>query len=88
MPFGTVNLIGTAYVTATRDFGATGTASTMVQSGNTITVTLGTASGTTGTQTGGGSAMTWPPTTTLTDRAGNTCQTTTVTESGAADVEL
>ena len=42
LPLGTVNLIGTAYVTVDRDFGATGTASTMVQSGTTITITLGT----------------------------------------------
>ncbi len=32
LPLGTVNLVGTNYVTVTRDFGATGTASTMVQS--------------------------------------------------------
>ena len=50
LPLGSVNLIGTAYVTANRDFGATGTASTMVQSGTTITITLGTPSGATGTQ--------------------------------------
>lgn len=87
LPFGTANLIGTNYVTTTRDFGATGTASTMVQSGSAITITLGTASGATGTQATT-AAVTWPPTVTMTDRAGNTCQTTTVTETGAADVEF
>ena len=32
--------------------------------------------------------MTLTPTTTLTDRSGNTCQTTVASESGAADVEF
>ncbi len=87
LPLGSVNLIGTAYVTANRDFGATGTPSTMVQSGATITITLGTASGATGTQATTGT-MTLTPTTTLTDAAGNTCQTTVANETGAADVEF
>ena len=87
LPLGSVNLIGTLYVAANRDFGATGTASTMVQSGATITITLGTPSGATGTQVTTGT-MTLTPTTTLTDRAGNTCQTTVANESGAADVEF
>jgi hypothetical protein len=87
LSLGTADLGGTAYVSANRDFGATGTASTMVQSGNTITITLGTPSGTTGTQALSG-IMTWAPTTTLTDRAGNTCETTVATEAGAADVEF
>ena len=87
LPLGSVNLIGTAYVTANRDFGATGSASTMVQSGTTITITLGTPSGATGAQATTGT-MTLTPTTTLTDAAGNTCQTTVANESGAADVEF
>lgn len=87
LPLGTANLIGTGYVTANRDFGATGTPSTMVESGNSITVTFGTASGATTTQATAG-VISWPPTTTLTDRAGNTCQTTVTLESGGADVEF
>lgn len=87
LPLGVVNLMGLGYVGTTRDFGATGTPSTMVQSGNEITVTFGTASGATGTETVSGVAS-WTPTTTLTDRAGNTCQTTAVLEVGAGDVEL
>lgn len=87
LPLGTANLIGLAYVTANRDFGATGTPSTMVQTGNVITVTFGTASGATGTETVAG-VVSWVPTTTLTDRAGNACQTTTVLEVGVGDVEL
>ena len=87
LPLGSVNLIGTLYVAANRDFGATGTASTMVQSGTTITITLGTPSGVTGTQVAAGT-MAWTPTVTMTDRAGNTCQTTVANETGAADVEF
>lgn len=87
LPIGSVNLIGTAYVTATRDFGATGTASTMVLSGATITITLGTPSGATGTQATTGT-MAWTPTATVTDPAGNTCMTTVANETGAADVEF
>ena len=69
LPIGSVNLIGSAYVTATRDFGATGTASTMVLSGATISVTLGTPSGATGTQAATGT-MAWTPTATVTGPGG------------------
>ena len=87
LPIGSVNLIGTAYVTASRDFGATGTASTMVLSGATLTITFGTPSGATGTQVATG-MMAWTPTATMTDAAGNTCMTTVTNETGAADVEF
>jgi predicted ribosomally synthesized peptide with SipW-like signal peptide len=87
LPLGTVNLNGTAYVTVDRDFGATGTPSTMVQSGSLITITLGTPSGATGTQIVVG-AMSYTPTNSLSDRAGNTCQTPAANESGIADVEF
>lgn len=87
LPLGAANLIGTGYVTATRDFGATGTPSSMTQSGNTITVTFGTASGTTTTQLTTG-VISWQPTASLTDRAGNSCQTTVVLESASPDVEF
>lgn len=87
LPFGTVNLIGLNYVTVTRDFGATGTPSSMVMSGSTITITLGTASGAVGTESAANN-MTWVPTTTLTDRAGNTCQTTTATEATPLDLDF
>ena len=87
LPLGSVNLIGLNYVTVNRDFGATGTPSTMVQSGSTITITLGTASGVTGTEAATGT-MTLTPSATATDRAGNTCLTTVANETGAADVEL
>jgi hypothetical protein len=87
LPLGTISLGRTDYVTANRTFGASGTASTMVQSGTTIMITLGTASGATGTAAGNGT-MTWPPSATATDRAGNACSTASVTESGAADKEF
>jgi hypothetical protein len=59
----------------------------MVLSGATITITLGTPSGATGTQATTGT-MAWTPTATVTDPAGNTCMTTVANETGAADVEF
>ena len=87
LPFGSVNLGGTGYLTAQRDFGATGTPSTMVQSGASITITLGTPSGATTTQAGT-TTMAWTPATGATDRAANTCMTTAVNEAAPADVEF
>jgi hypothetical protein len=75
------------YVGSNRTFGATGTASTMVRSGNSITVTLGTQSGA-GTTAGGNGTMSWTPSATVTDRAGNATSTTARTETGAADREF
>ena len=86
LPLGTVNLRGN-YVAGTRLFGATGTPSTMTTTGTTITVTFGSASGATLTSAVP-AAMTWPPSSTAADRAGNTCLTTTVTESAPLDVEF
>lgn len=68
-------------------FGASGTASTMVQSGSTITVTLGTASES-ATTAGGSAAMVWTPTTTAYDAAGNLSSASAATESGSADKEF
>lgn len=87
LPLGTVNLVGTNYVTATRDFGATGTPSTMFQAGNAITVTLGTPSGAVATQATANN-MVWTPSATATDRAGNTCQTTNATETVPLDIDF
>jgi hypothetical protein len=87
LPLGSVNLGRTDYTTANITFGATGTASSMSMSGNSITVVLGTqsAAGTTAASTG---TMVWTPSATATDRAGNAESTTTVTESGTADREF
>ncbi|MEX2032746.1 MAG: Ig-like domain-containing protein, partial [Dehalococcoidia bacterium] len=63
-------------------------AATMVQSGASITVTLGTlTSGIVRTDTGT-STMSWPPSATATDLAGNPCSTTTANETGAADANF
>jgi Bacterial Ig domain len=66
--------------------GATFTA-TMVQSGASITVTLGTLTGSVKTETANGT-MSWLPSATATDPAGNPCSTTTANESGAGDREF
>jgi hypothetical protein len=79
LPLGTVNLGSTAHVTATVTF----TGSTMTLSGSSITVTLGTASG--ATSRANPSRMTWTPSATATDRAGNACSTTAANESGSND---
>lgn len=69
-------------------FGATGTPSTMEQAGATITVTLGTASGTADTA-GGSAGMQWSSApATLYDAAGNTMGNSGAAEGGAADVDF
>jgi hypothetical protein len=93
LPVGTVTLPSGTYVGGTTGtdaalFGATGTASTMVMTGSTITVTLGTASGQAATPGLAAGAMSWVPSATATDRAGNATSTTTVNETGAGDVEF
>ena len=72
------------YVVASAVFTAT-----MTHSGAAITVTLGTlSSGTVTTAGGAGGTMSWTPSATATDVAGNACTTTAATESGAADKEF
>lgn len=83
LALGSVRLGTNRYVTATRTFSG----STMVLSGSTITITLGTPSGATGTVTTSGT-MTWTPISGLTDRAGNACTTTPVDETGLADIDF
>jgi hypothetical protein len=87
LPLGSINLGRSDYVTTTRDFGATGTASQMAQSGNSIIFTLGTPSGTTGTAAAAGT-ITWTPSATATDVAGNPSTTTAKTETGTADLDF
>lgn len=74
-------------------FGATGTASTMTMSGNTITIVLGTFSttalvGPERTTAGGTGTMTWAPVATPFDRAANAMSTASTSESGGADKEF
>jgi hypothetical protein len=83
LPLGTIKLGRTDYTAANVSF----TASTMVLSGSTITVRLGTPSGTVGTAAGTGT-LNWAPSSTATDWAGNACSTTAVNESGPADVDF
>jgi hypothetical protein len=78
-----VSLGRTDYVSSTRTY----TSSTMVRSGNDVTVTLGTASGAGSTAAGNGT-MSFAPLATVTDRAGNAASTATATENGAADKEF
>ena len=81
LPFGTINLGRTDFVAATVTFSA----ATMVQSGGSITVTLGgTITGTPGTA-GGTGTMVWTPSATATDRAGNAMPTTAFNEPAPAD---
>jgi predicted ribosomally synthesized peptide with SipW-like signal peptide len=87
LPMGSVNLARNDYVTANRTFGATGTPSTMVRTGSTITVTLGTQSGAGTTAAANGTSV-WTPQTTPYDRAGNAMTAATATETGAADKEF
>ncbi|MFL5907348.1 MAG: hypothetical protein ACJ75Z_07110 [Solirubrobacterales bacterium] len=87
LPLGNVNLGRTDYTTANRTFGATGTASSMSMSGNSITVMLGNPSGA-GTTAAATGTMVWTPSATATDRAGNAASTANVNETGAADKEF
>ena len=72
------------YVTSNTTWGASGTASTMVQSGATITITLGSQAGATRTAAQNRTAV-WTPSAAATDRAGNASTTTNVNEGGALD---
>jgi hypothetical protein len=87
LPLGSISLGRSDYTTANITFGATGTASTMVMSGSTVTITLGTqsAAATTAAATG---TMAWTPSATVTDGAGNALSTTAVNESGTADKDF
>jgi hypothetical protein len=66
--------------------------STIVQSGNTITITLGgtpvSNGGSTFQAPPGANSMRWTPTNQITDFAGNPMSTTRITESGANDADF
>lgn len=87
LPLGSVNLGRNDYVTANATFGASGTASTMVLSGNAITITFGTASAGPSTASTTGT-MAWTPSASAYDRAGNAETTTARSETGTADREF
>lgn len=94
LPLGRVDLGRSDYIGGllggeTVSFGATGTPSTMTMSGGTLTITLGTASGSGSVGTAGGNGTaTWSPAATPTDRAGNLTSLTAADESGTADKEF
>ncbi|MGZ4299546.1 MAG: hypothetical protein ACXVVK_21125 [Solirubrobacteraceae bacterium] len=87
LPFGTIDLGRKDYVSQTITFGASGTASTMVQSAGAITLTLGTPSATAGTAAAAGN-MVWTPSATVTDPASTATSTSALTESGSSDKEF
>ena len=87
LPLGSVNLGGVDYTSASITFGATGTASSMVMSGSAITITLGTQSAA-ATTAGATGTLSWTPSASATDPAGNAVSTTAVTESGTADKDF
>jgi hypothetical protein len=90
LPLGAVNLGRGDYVAGLLggfvSFGATGTASSMVMSGNTITITFGTELGVLvgATTAAGTGTMVWTPVATPYDRAGNVMSTAPATQSGGA----
>jgi hypothetical protein len=83
LPLGSVALAAAYVTTATATFNAI-----MVQSGATVTVTLGSlTSGTVKTNTTA-KAMVWTPSSTATDGADDACSTASKTESGTLDVDF
>jgi hypothetical protein len=85
---GTVDLGRSDYLASTGTKHASFTGSTMVMSGSTITITLGTPAGDTiGTAASTGT-MTWTPSTSATDPAGNPMSSAAATEGGTADKEF
>lgn len=89
LPLGSIDLGASDYVSASTTFGSGGTASSLTISGTLVTVTLGTSNASSRTIAGGaGSTMTWTPSASLTDRAGNGCSTTVREETGTLDREF
>ena len=83
LPLGTVLLNRTDFTTATRDF----TTSTMALSGSTITITLGTPSGAV-TTAAATANMSWTPSATAIDRAGNACTVAARAELAPLDLDF
>jgi hypothetical protein len=79
LPLGTVQL-NADLVSANMTFNAT-----MQTNGNGVEVVLGTVVGASALKTGAASPMGWTPSTLVTDRAGNSCLATAVTETGTSD---
>lgn len=82
LPLGSL-ATGANIVTASAAF-----AGTMVQSGGTITITLGSLTSGTVVTNATAKAMTWTPSATATDAAGNACSTAAKTETGTVDLDF
>ena len=93
LPVGTVDLGSKEYLTTGSGkhivYGAPGAAtpSTMVQSGSSVVITLGTPGGASSTSTAH-AAMVWTPSTSATDIAGSAVGANTATQSGATHVNF
>lgn len=87
LPLGSINLGRADYTGASITFGATGTASSMTMSGSTVTIVFGTQSAAASTAAATGT-MSWTPSASATDAAGNAVSTTAANESGAADKDF
>ncbi|HVM11171.1 MAG TPA: hypothetical protein VM638_01665 [Actinomycetota bacterium] len=87
LPLGQIDTQGN-YVTANVTFGASGTPSTMVQSGSVIKITLGTVSDPIAIATNGNDTQLWTPASAATDLAGNNCDVAVVTELGILDPDF
>jgi len=74
-------------VSAQSDFGSSGTPSTMVQSGSSIVITLGTPAGAPQTEVVA-NTMVWTLASTATDPAGNTCTGADGNEAAPSDVDF
>lgn len=100
LPLGTVNLAASDYngpcgglfscTLSDLYYGATGTPSTMVQTGNNIVITLGTLSapGDGNANTGSTTTMQWSPSTVAYDAAGNNASGSNFNETGTSDREF
>ena len=88
LPFGSLDLGRADYVSAQQEFGKGGQKSVMSRSGNSVTVVLGLRTANVSTTAAATGTMTWAPSATATDRAGNAMTTTALTETGAADKEF
>jgi hypothetical protein len=84
LPFGTINLGRTDWTTSSLNFNG----STMTQSGGAITITLGAPVVGTVTTVAGTGTMTWNPSATATDRAGNPMTTGAFNEPAPVDIDF
>ena len=84
IPFGTINLGRTDFTTATLAFNG----STMTQSGTAITITLGGPVVGVQTTVAGTGTMSWNPSATATDRAGNAMTTGAFNEPAPVDIDF